>query len=598
MKKYSFTLYKLRKPEKNFDEYCCEIISKYNKTIQDEHKKYELRSNKEVSFFQNIRNYRVYSAVKDTTPEWKNFLEELVDDLPSIKNISYSYVMFLEYESKIFAVTGGKGYLVIQEYKDNNFGLELLSKILDPNDPVIKQTTDRYLSGNRIGAKNYFLNYVSLNSESSISNFFKSIVTFFTKKQIEEIFGIPIDYGRNEYKFDVKDSIKLGKELNIKELDIFIKKISHLLDGKTKTKINFFHEVNSSDPLFDELNKIFEEEIMRNAQSNFNEIVSNFHISNLRTDCDTYNIIKKNTDTLFCSFKQSLNFNDIISLFNEKFKTKIIYNPSKSIIQDFFKQLKVVGYIENEEVDNKQLLDIVEYTTLYKNNKYWFIDGKWYYIDEQFIDLINQQFSIKVTPKVINENISLELKDWAEGIDEGQYSYSYNEIENVFVLDRILVDNIELCDLLVINESDLYLIHIKDKLDREMRVLSQQIIAAMTAINNSIHVNDMDFFRRYYRSIIRKIKESESESTLSKSARKVKQYFSTEESFVDLFLKYKLNFVFAFRPLSSQRIIDPSTINSTPAKIAMINLIESAKAFDFNLEFIQINRVDEPLKVS
>ena len=32
MKKYSFTLYKLRKPEKNFDEYCCEIISKYNKT--------------------------------------------------------------------------------------------------------------------------------------------------------------------------------------------------------------------------------------------------------------------------------------------------------------------------------------------------------------------------------------------------------------------------------------------------------------------------------------------------------------------------------------------------------------------------------------
>lgn len=225
MKKYSFTLYKLRKPEKNFDEYCCEIISKYNKTIQDEHKKYELRSNKEVSFFQNIRNYRVYSAVKDTTPEWKNFLEELVDDLPSIKNISYSYVMFLEYESKIFAVTGGKGYLVIQEYKDNNFGLELLSKILDPNDPVIKQTTDRYLSGNRIGAKNYFLNYVSLNSESSISNFFKSIVTFFTKKQIEEIFGIPIDYGRNEYKFDVKDSIKLGKELNIKELDIFIKKL-------------------------------------------------------------------------------------------------------------------------------------------------------------------------------------------------------------------------------------------------------------------------------------------------------------------------------------------------------------------------------------
>ncbi|ACM11449.1 DUF6119 family protein [Bacillus paranthracis] len=588
----SFTLYKLQSTAISFDEYCEEIINKYNKELPQGSEfveKEQIDKNK----FEKVSNYKVFFSESQTKPDWQYPLQELVDNLPTIKNLNHSFVLFLECQDNIFAITGGKGYLVLQEYKDYNFGLELLSKILDPNDSIIKETNDRYLSGNKASGQHQFLGLVTLNSESSISNFFKGVDVFFKKERIEELFGVKIGDGRKDYKFVARDSVRLGKSLSVSDLDIFINSINKLLKQKTISNINNFYELNSRDPINNVLNELLVQEFKKCSDDQ--KIQSeNLFLLQIQAECDKFNLLKKSTGQVLNSYEGHLDIQDIFKLYVEKFKVNIEQGEDKNVLDDFIKQIFVVGVIDGETPVEQSLLSLLDFKAMHNDKTYWLMNGKWVYLDETFIGILNEQFYRKVTSKYKQSKPLDGLKIWKKGISEGEYNFSHNTIENILVLDKIFVDNIEICDLLLIEETESFFIHVKNGLDRDARVLSEQIMSSMTAVNNAQRFGDLEFFKRYYMSISNKKKEivrGTPESSLSKSARKFLSRFPSEQKFLEWINnpKIKHNFVFAFRP-ASQNINKPETIQSTPAKISMVNLIDYVKRFDFELSIVEIEK--------
>lgn len=586
----SFTLYKLQESYVGFDEYCEQIIEEYNNTLPDSGR-FEALTNVRRTIFNEISNYKIYYARTRTTPDWQPLISNLVSDLPTRENNNQSFVMFIECQDSIFAITGGRGYLVLTNYKDYNFGLELLSRILEPNESVIKETSDRYLSGNRASGQNQFLGLVTLNSESGISNFFQKIDVFFTKEKIEEVFGIDIDEGRKEYKFVARDSIRLGKSLTITEIDSFIYRVGNLLNQESTSIINNFYEVNTKDPVFKELNDYLKQEFLWEAE-HLDEYRGNLSFLQFQTECDEFSIIRKTTNGIIRSYSNHLSLTDILDSFNEKFKEKIEGGENKNVLDDFIKKIIVRGIIEGQEAVNEPLINLLDYKVIHNGRTYWLMKGTWVYLNDIFMNNLDTQLLRKISPQ-INENESLpQLKVWSRDLSEGQFNFSHNDLDNVYVLDRIFVDNIELCDLLIISDTDVYLIHVKDGLNRDARVLSAQIMASMTAWHNALNFGDVDFFIRYYSSVINKIKESiegNEESTLSKAARKFQEKFTNQETFIDWVLdpQLKPHFLFAFRP-GNQDIRNPETIQSTPAKIAMVSLVDYVKRFDYDLKFQEI----------
>lgn len=586
----SFTLYKLQQKELQFTDYCKEIINSYNQNSEND-MWFKKKTNRLSMSFDNISNFCVYHAISKNIPEWNYVLNEIVTDLPEIINYNHSYVMFLECQNEIFAITGGRGYLVLENYKDYYFGLDLLSKLITPYDTLIKETTDKYLSGYRSSSHNQFLDFVTLNSESSFSNYFKNINVFFTKEKIEEFFGLRIESNKKNFKFIAKDSIKLGKSLRINELDVFINKICQLLNQESLSKINYFYEVNKKDPKYNILNSQLEREFISLVDGV--DIENKISIVDLHTGCESYNLIRKSTKSVLGSYESNVDLEDVIQLYIDKFKESIVQSDSKNIIDDFFKTLKVQGIIDNVIIDDKTLFNLLEYKCSLAEKVYWLFDGNWYYLDDEFIANINHQFLSKVYP-IYNETPVLEeINLWNDDQNEGQYNYSHIDKENVFVLDKIFVENIEVCDLLIIKEPEIYFVHVKEGLDRDARVLSAQILASMTAIQNAKILGDTNFFVKYYNSIINKIKdqlpENEQESKLSIAAKKFRDRFPNENEFIAFITRQslELNFIFAFKP-NGHELNHPETIKSVPAKIAMINLINEAKNFDFKLGILEI----------
>lgn len=78
------------------------------------------------------------------------------------------------------------------------------------------------------------------------------------------------------------------------------------------------------------------------------------------------------------------------------------------------------------------------------------------------------------------------LKYWQGSISEEDYNNLYNS-EGSFVLDRLLIDNIELCDILQIKDNKAYLIHVKDGFDVKLRDCYIQVVLSAKRLKMDLH---------------------------------------------------------------------------------------------------------------
>jgi uncharacterized protein (TIGR04141 family) len=73
-------------------------------------------------------------ATHESIPKWLPFvLSRLEKDVDRIKNKTASFILLQNYNSKRYAVTGGFGYLQLERYAENEFGLEVAKRLIAPD---------------------------------------------------------------------------------------------------------------------------------------------------------------------------------------------------------------------------------------------------------------------------------------------------------------------------------------------------------------------------------------------------------------------------------------------------------------------------------
>ncbi|MFC4025167.1 DUF6119 family protein [Oceanobacillus longus] len=580
----NYTIYQLKT-----DKCWQEIIDEFNED-KEEDKQFRTKNNKSDVNFPNIKEYRLYTRAAETEPAWAKALNELVDDLGAVDNINNSYVLFLELQEGSFVATGGHGYSVIENDKNFDFGMELLSRLIKRNDSVIKKINDRHLVGNVVGGNYLYHQKVSVDTEKGFNKYFSEIYTALPSKTIEAKLGIKIKTKKEDFRFLAKDSIKLSKSLTLRELDIFLNNISQLLKEEGYA-INPIYQINKKDPLNKELDKRLMKMLIAYLEDP--------HRDNGVKIVPFYNVF----DLHYIQIGESNRLNyqnekDII----RHLQGNISFDKEISDLLSIINEIKLIATVEDGEEIVRTLYSHLEAHVLHEDRTYWLRDGVWLYLEREFVKEINSKFLTNIT-NVYNQEFKLEdINDWTdEDEKEGDFNFGHNELPDVYVLDKILYENIEICDLLVKKEEELFFVHVKDGLGGDTRVLANQIETSMRMLYEGIHVNGQ-ILEDYYNNIIQKIKKPEvnkEESTLSLAARKFKVDFPDKDSFIDLIRKMEKNiiFVFAYRPLDRHNFFNPETIKSTPAKLSMLNLAEVRNEFNFGLEFLKVRRNTDVFRV-
>lgn len=579
-----FTIY-LINSESNFNDAIDIIVSDFNKNQSEGDK---IFTEKETSHLPThfIEEYRIFVRAAKTKPDWGTVLQDIVSDLGDIQNTNHSFVLFLKIKDYIFAASGGAGHMLIASAKKYNFGLDLLSRIMDKDDTFIKRVRDRYFSGNKIGGGTQFLGNVTISSENNLNNMFRELDLELPSDVIEEKLGVDIPTKKKTYQFLATDSIKLSKSISLRELDSFLFSVTKLMNQTAPYSLIPFYQIHSRDPIVSVLDNLcinkFKSYIKQSSEDPSIQIIPYYHIY------DEHAIIFGNDSTQYEIYNNS-------SEMIEHFQNHVVSEDLST--EDMLKQIKIIKTIsklENDVVTESSLYHHLDCKVTYQEKNYWLTEGVWFFVDNNFMETIDLTFVEKV-PQLFDLDFSLDkINTWETG-DEGEYNFSHNNINKVYVLDKILVNEIEICDLLIEDQNYLYFVHVKDGLKGDVKTLSAQIEASMTIMQSGL--SNPKILKDFYTSISSKIHDSskeKAESTISKSARKFIEHFPDTQSFVDFIHKYRSNivYIFAYRPLPSHDFYNPHTIKSTAAKLSMINLTNVINNFDFNLKFLEIDKFE------
>jgi len=517
---------------------------------------------------------------------WKLFLPENLTENQNFEIVEFSFVLFIEYSSNIYCVISGSGMSVIKKYIHPSFGIDIYQRIAKPREDVIIELETRGIANN-------------ISQHKQIFNFNQTIAETLEYSEVPTKLKLRIreELKNNEFKkydlnedfalLEVGSFFSLRKKLDFEDLKELIKDLHNIKVNNEPEKLTLFSKINTPklvQDLDETLKEIVVDDILLHStpgrvKSNQSDVIEIVHPSKLERfyECDSFLIRSK-----FSRGKNDVEVTERNKLYLEC--TKHIFNSLKSNTDRFDAKgklytLNIVGHVGKKEITYANFFSHITAEIEHLSKKYFRIDGHWYLLDDDFLNLMNEdakEFYIKYK---LNFDI---LKKWEDDKDEDYYNKLHNSLPNHYVLDKVIKDNIELCDLLVLENDRAYFIHVKNGFNATMRDLYIQVILSAKRLSNDL-------------------KNNLESSYLKKTLKKYNRLNPTKKiDYKDLIEKLKnnelkINFVMAYRNgrykgKTALEKIDSSKSNI--AKYSLIQVIKEMQQFNFEISLFDISELE------
>ncbi len=589
------TAHKSLRHKKTADEIVEYIISVYNNTIESithcnetekEEAKLTLQSTKEYVKVLKSQKIKIYHFVKSLKPKWNNFFKGTIEDKSDIfnhLNKTSSFVAFYYNENNIYATIGGQAYPVIKDFIDWNFGIEVATRLINEKSNVIHQLQERDLLGTVLGRTLYFKDNHTLLDEDRFGKIYKQLVVELTPNVIQKEFGFWDDEFKNGVICEIKSGFKMRKSVNFSRMLKIMEKIDTILQQEKTIELNKVELVKNISKRI-ELRKtlckiLYSYYIDRSKELDYQfchpDFQTFFSASHYRFSYSENKILNpRSIFPLFISDLSALNIKTPEDIEKKLFATKLIsYNSEDKIIKNSAILIHLQIELQDEE-----------------GKTYFHIDSNWWKINDTFINDLNNQCQIIFHEKKTDLNLLPKKWNIKKGEHETDYNQKYLHEDNYIVLDKIISENIELCDIMYYNEKTLYLIHVKKGFNNSMRDLTNQISISANRLSKTLN-DDKAYLKKIYQSFQKK------DNNTSDYRKKINNYalIYSEEQFIELFDKSKRNiiFVLAFLDTNIKNYDIEKEIqkfNSNIAKFSLVELYRSMRSSEFEFKICPIKK--------
>jgi uncharacterized protein (TIGR04141 family) len=431
-------------------------------------------------------SFKVYYQVKTKPPQWRGFLKGILADdalLATARNRTHSFLLFIRYKEYVFAVCGGAGAAAIRQFVVHDFGMQLLVRLFEKHDRVVKATQERGVSGIVLGQQRYYRGDQRFSDENEFGKVYKKFQAQVKKRQLTEIFGFhPDEVKAKGSACTAKDSFQLGKSVASEVLLDNIKTYVDLISTKEGNfTLNKVIPVNKKTPTGQKLIQELRDELVKKLYSDcINNTSSDLDFCH--PDFEAYRNAER--------FTIMLDRETIIEMEDEELSLDIVIQEVKDlghlVIDDptTFR----ISVLENEikSFDGEggllttgTVLQHLHGEITYLGNTYFLIDGQWYRIDPEFIKDLNEG-CLDVLQQAWQESLfdaSFNLNK-----DESVFNQQFIGRPGLYVFDTITPDNIEACDILKSDDHNTWFIHVKKGFDNSIRDLASQIMIAAKTI--------------------------------------------------------------------------------------------------------------------
>lgn len=424
---------------------------------------------------------------------WKIFLPDELTESQNFDVVEFSFVLFIHHESEIYCIISGSGMSVIRKFIHPSFGIEIYRRLAKPTEDVVIELSTRGITGNISQNKRTFnlnqtiaetLEYSEIPTKIKVKLRSELKLKEFARYNLDDSFAL----------LDVGSYFNLRKKVDFEELKGLITHIHNIYDEYTPKQLTLFSKINDNeliDELDETLKEIIVDDVLRHndpygLDTYQQDIIEVVHPSKLEQfyECNKFVIRFKHSRG-----KEDLTINERSKLYDEC--TLHIYNSLEDIenrydIKGKLYTLNIVGQADDKPMTYGTFFSHITAEIEYLNSKYFRIDGHWYLLENDYLESMNNEAKEFYTKYCLEEPL---LKQWPEGKDEDFYNNLYDGQSGYYVFDKILNDNIELCDLLVLKEDKAFFIHVKNGFNTKMRDLYVQVTLSAKRLHNDLKNN-------------------------------------------------------------------------------------------------------------
>lgn len=412
-----------------------------------------------------ISNYDIMLFYKKwlTPIKWKEFIGTIAEDDQEIlqhkDNFTEGFVLLIKHKKnkRIYSITGGFGYTLLQNYCDYEFGLDVLSRLIKTDHKVLKAVKERNFTGGILGSVKFFRSDYNLNENESFGNFYQELSATLNNTILTRIFCFSNEELKKGNLCVAKSSFTLKKLISFRKSIQIIESLDSLLKLDPIVDLNLVKKLSKSDTapikklngkllkiLFDLFSKKERDTNIELCHKDFDKYY----------DADSFKVsfsIKKEYEKE--EYTSLNNFKELIPLYRKQFLTIDIKSFGEVI-----ESTEIISEDENgSEKTRGKLKDHICAELKLDGISYFLINKEWYHLTADFEAQLNNECQ-----EFIDENrIDGILNTWNELDSENQYNEKHIGINHTLVFDKVCPENIEVCDIMKIIKNKIYFIHVK-----------------------------------------------------------------------------------------------------------------------------------------
>jgi len=559
-----------------------------------------------------------YHAGKTSTPSWKGLFTELVEQNQAIlekdKSSSESFVCLIKAQNdRWYGISGGYGHHTISGSIEPTFGTDILVRVIDESDQSLIAASERSVTGGQVASSIHYRKISRFFEYKRFGSITNKVDAEIRDNVIEDCFPSVHSDDIGKIRIAAGSNLQIKVGLDILTLQTVIEDCEALLLKDANFNLNSIRPISKSDE--PELVKRLDNQLYEQMFKLYQGEEGAFPFDICHNDFDRYltssnfKVLSRKSHELADGTKKSYLFNFLAKRGEKEFAAKTIGLAELRLGQDLFTKMretktiattpaKLAGQLKSavihsfdedgvQQTSGSFLSHVMGDVTLVDDetgneDKYFLFDSKWYQLEDEFLTKLNTDL------KSIYENskIDLDLLPWADGVNEGHYNEAHIGEDNVIVTDRLLHENIEVCDLIIQSENMTYLVHVKKGFGNTVRELCNQVAVSSARLHNALRSANSNAYL-----------ESLHERFLNYGGEK--EYFvQTRAQFAGISLddfkaamSKPLCVVLAFKDdaVKARSLDNPEDYNSAIAKFSIIELRQTLAATSVQFGIVEIS---------
>jgi uncharacterized protein (TIGR04141 family) len=575
----------------NFNDVADLIIQKIN--LEEEEPKFHYKEQPLKRIMNDEFRVKIFHAIKVLPARWRTFFQNIIKeeaDLNKSKNMYSSFIAFIGYKEDIFGIAGGHGNFSLPRFGIQDFGMEILTRIIKKDHKVIKGLQDRGVTGNVLGQTRFYRGDQRFIDEDQFGKIYKQVKAELNREILIKIFG----FSKKGLKKKIsgclaKTSFQINKSIDFDTLLRVVSKFSTILKKDRNFSLNKVTQISKRS---DNGKKLIER-----LES---QLISELYIACKSNQTPDFDFCNKDFESYFSASNYIIERGrDTLKEYDELFNLETLISDLKQegvLLFDSIEEFRLSflnAYVhsfdeEGEKLTSGTILEHFHGEVFFDNRTYFIIDCEWYVINPDFINDLNIDCK-ECLAQTWDDQLISEYFDTAKS--ERYFNSQFIGKENCLVFDTVTHENIELCDVLKHEGDFIYLIHVKKGFNNSIRELVSQMTISAKRLLTDIKSN-----YSYIDSVERKIKKGiRSKSPFIKKLANQNFPFNGLKSIFVSKRHINIFFCLAFVDIGTKhRSLKANTnlFSSNIAKYSILELRKELSSLGLGVKIIQIPKVN------